>query len=156
MFVVECRTEVTLVTCLTSVSKKRVTHASGRSRVIRQLLKNYENSVGMVDEDPNATHSHDMQRFSEIEFSKRDAIRILCHNQRNNCLIVLCPRLEEWIIEASREANIDLNRYNLPNDPEGLHEIINIKIDKFQQLVEKLMKKSNRVRALRNHLRSKT
>lgn len=154
MFVVECTTEVTLVTTLLSVSRKEVDHVSGRSRVIRKLVRNYENSIGVVDEDPNGTHSHNMQRFRETDFLEREALRILHHNRRNNRLIVLCPRLEEWIIEASREANIDLNQHNLPNDPEALHEIINIRIDRFQSLLEELMHRSNRVKALRSHLRA--
>jgi len=155
MFVVECTPEVTLVTTLTSVSRRRVDHVSGRSRVLRKLIRNYENSIGMVDEDPNRASSRDMQRFREVEFSERDGIRIFHHNQRNNRLIVLCPRLEEWIIEASRQANIDLNRYNLPNDPIELHERINIRIEGFQQLIEELMQRSNRVIALRFRLRER-
>jgi hypothetical protein len=152
MFVVECTPEVTLVTSLTSVSRRKVDHVGGRSRVVRKLVRNYKNSTGIVDEDPNRVHSHYMQRFGEIEFLRRERFRILHHNRRNNRLIVICPRLEDWIIEASREANIDLNRFNLPNDPLEMHEIINIRIERFQRLVEELKVRSNRVKALRNYL----
>lgn len=155
MFVVECTPDVTLVTTLTSVSKRRVDHVHGRSRVLRRLVRNYENSIGMVDEDPNRAHSHDWQKFREIEFSERDRLRILYQNRRNNRLIVLCPRLEDWIIEASREVNMDLNRYNLPNEPDELHEIVNLRIEEFQQLIEELMQRSNRIRALRIRLRER-
>jgi len=67
---------------------------------------------------------------------------------RNNTLIILCPRLEEWILEAAREANVDLQKYNLPNDPAKLHQQINIQIDKFQRLIERLKTKSNRLKKL--------
>jgi hypothetical protein len=153
MFVAECKTEVVLIRSLASVSRRRVEHVAGKSRVIRKLMRNYENSLGMVDEDPNRTQPPDMQRFREIESSERDRFRILHHTSRNNRLIVLCPRLEEWIIEAAREANIDMNRYNLPNDPLELHEIINIRTEKFHRLIEELNQRSNRVRALRTRLR---
>jgi hypothetical protein len=153
MFVVECKSDEALVTSLASVSRRRVDHVYGRSRVLRKLVRNYENSVEVVDEDPDRAHSHDIQRFREIDYLERDRLRILHHNQRNNRLLVLCPRLEEWIIEASREANIDLRRYNLPNDPDELHEIINIRIERFQRLLKELMRRSRRVRALRNRLR---
>lgn len=153
MFVVECITEDTLVRLLTSVSRRRVDHVSGRSRVLRKLVRNYENSVGVIDEDPNRTHSRLIQRFRETDSLERDRLRILGDTQRNNRLIILRPRLEEWIIEASREANINLGSYGLPNDPNELHEVINLRIGRFQRLVEELMHSSGRVMALRRFLR---
>lgn len=97
-----------------------------------------------------------MRGFREIKFSEKDKFRILHHNQRNNRLMVLCPRLEEWVIEASREANIGLRRYGLPSDPDELHETINIRIERFQRLVRELRKRSNRVKALQAHLKMPT
>lgn len=124
--------------------------------VIRKLMRTYENAVGMIDEDPRSIQLNDIQRFTEINHLERDQIRIRQHNQRNNRLIVLCPRLEEWIIEASREASLDLNSYNLPTNPNQLHEIINLRINRFRQLVQDLVQRSNRVRALQTCLREGT
>lgn len=153
MIVVECKPDAILISSLASISRRRIEHAGNKSRVLRKLMRNYENSIGMVDQDPNRVQPPDMQRFREMEFLERDKLKILYYNRRNNRLVILCPRLEEWIVEASREADIDLNSYNLPNDPIELHEIINIRVDRFQQLVEDLMRRSNRVRALRACLR---
>ncbi|MEM2995465.1 MAG: hypothetical protein QXI91_05580 [Candidatus Bathyarchaeia archaeon] len=47
---------------------------------------------------------------------------------------MLCPRLEEWILKAAHEANVNPKDYGLPDDAEKLREQINIKTDKFQQL----------------------
>jgi len=150
MFVAECDPDVALVEILTSPSRRRIKHAGGKSMVIRKLMRSHENSIGIIDEDPNRFQPEDIQRFTETNFMNRDQIRILHHNQRNNRLIVLCPRLEEWIIGASREAHMDLRNYNLPNDPNQLHEIINIRITKFRQLVKDLLRqRSSRVRSLR-------
>lgn len=115
-------------------------------------MRNYEGSIGMIDQDPYSSQPPDLQRFTEIQFLEREQVRILRHNRRNNLLVILCPRLEEWIIEASKEANVELNSYSLPNDPYELHDIINVSLDKFQQLVEDLMRRSNRIRTLRDYL----
>lgn len=150
MPVAECKPDVAF---LASILRRRVEHAAGKSRVIRKLMRNYENSIGMVDEDPDSIQPPDMQRFREIESSQRGQFKILHHNPRNNRLIVLCPKLEEWIIEAAREANIDLDSFRLPDNPDELHEIINLRTERFQKLIEELRKKSNRVGALKRHLR---
>lgn len=156
MFVVECDPETILINSLTSVSKKKIEHASGKSRVIQKLLRNYKNSIGLIDEDPWSTQPPDIQKFQETKNLEKHKIKILSHQGRNNQLIILCPRLEEWIIEASKEANIDINKkYKLPNDPIELHKIINVKTENFRQLIEELMQKSPRLKALRNHIKNR-
>ena len=156
MHVVECNPDVILVSTLASISTRSVVHAGGKSQVLRKLIRKYRNSIGMIDQDPNSIQPRNfLQRFNEVENLERDKLKTLCHNQRNNRLIVLCPRLEEWIIGASREANIHLSRYNLPSNPEQLHAIINVTKERFQRLVEDLMQSnSHRVRALRSLLRA--
>lgn len=160
MYIVECDPDVILVSTLASISRRRVVHAGGKAQVLRKLIRKYRDSIGMIDQDPHSIQPRKfLQRFEEINNhnSERNKLKILHHNSRNNRLIVLCPRLEEWIIETSREANIRLNRYNLPNNPEKLHAIINIKTERFQRLVEDMMQSSsNRVRALRDLLRERT
>lgn len=156
MFVVECTPDATLVSSLASVGKRRVDHAGNKSRVLRKLMRNYKNSIGIIDQDPNRTQPPDIQRFRQLESLERDKLKILHHTRRNNRLIVICPRLEEWTVAAAREANVDLRRYNLPNDPTELHERINIRVKEFRQLVEELGNSSNRVKALRIHLTRRT
>ena len=153
MFVVECETEVVLVGILASISAKRIEHPAGKSRVISQLMRSYEDAVGVIDEDPNSTQPPDIKRFKEIEFPERHKIKMLHHNQRNNRLAILCPKFEEWIIGAAREANVNMNQYNLPNDPDELHGIVNIKATRLHELIEELNQTSPRVKALRAFLR---
>jgi len=50
-------------------------------------------------------------------------IKVLYDSGNNNFLIVLCPRLEDWIINAG-ESNLDTRRFGLPNDQPKLHEVI--------------------------------
>lgn len=152
MFIVECKPDAALIKLLISTPRK-VKHAGNKPLVLRKLMRNYENSTGIVDEDPHSIQPPDMRRFKEIEFSEENKFKILHYNQRNNRLLVLCPRLEKWIIEASKEANIDLRKHKLSDDPDELHEIINIRIERFQRLIRELKKKSNRVKTLQAHLK---
>jgi len=157
MHVVECDADVALVRVLTSLSRRRVVCVVGRSQVLKKLIRKYTDSIGMIDQDPHTVHSRKyIERFREVEYPERFRLKVLHHNRSNNRLIVLCPRLEEWIIAASGESNIHLNRYNLSHNPEQLHAIINIKTDQFQRLVKELMQSSQRVQALRDLLRERT
>jgi len=153
MFIVECKPDAVLVSSLASVSKKKVEHASGKSQVMRKLMRNYENSIGITDEDPQSTQPPDIQKFKETKFLQKHKIRILYHSPRNNQLIILCPRLEEWIVEAATEANVNMNNYNLPNSPTELHKIINLRTEKLHQLIKELGQTSPRTKALRSLLK---
>lgn len=153
MLIVECDPDLALVETLTIPSRRRNKHAAGKSMVIRNLMRTYRDSVGMIDEDPGSIQPNDLQRFTETNSLQNEQIRIRHYNQRNNRLIILCPKLEEWILGACTEAGIDIRGYNLPNNPNQLHEIINVRISRFRQLVEDLMERSSRVRALQTCLR---
>jgi hypothetical protein len=79
--------------------------------------------------------------------------RVLNDKSNNNDLIVLCPRLEEWVLKATKEAQIDIKRYNLPDDGEHLHKEININIGKFEKLIKDLMGKSRQMKALKKAIK---
>jgi len=67
---------------------------------------------------------------------------------RNNKIILLCPRLEEWIIESTKKAKIHLRDFGLPDDANKLHKILNTKnkdkLNKFRDLVKYLIDKNDR------------
>lgn len=153
MHVVECDPDVVLVSSLASIPKRRVMHVGGKHQVLRRLIIKDRDSIGLIDQDPLSVQPLKfLQRFREIEYSEMDKLKILHYTLRNNRLIVLCPRLEEWIIEAANRARVDLSRYNLPGNPSQLHEIVNFRLNRFKQLIETLMQRSGRVRNLQTHL----
>lgn len=153
MHVVECDADVVLVSELASISERKIMHAYGKHNVLRRLIFKDTDSIGMVDQDPLRIQPKKfLQRFNEISYSATDKLKILCFPRRNNRLIVLYPRLEEWILEASRRAGISVQKYNLPSHPDNLHEIINLKTNRFRQLVHDLKQRSNRVRTLQTCL----
>jgi hypothetical protein len=152
MFRVECDADVALVGLLTSTSKRRIMHHQGKNELLRKLLKQND-SVGMIDKDPwSIQPTTYLQRFQVLSYSDTDGIEILHHTQGHNRLVIIYPRLEEWIIESARRVNVSLKHYNLPTNGNDLHEEINFKIKRFEELVDHLKKDSDRVKALKARL----
>jgi len=151
MYLVECKPDAILVKSLTRASRKSIDHAGNKSELLKKLTERYGNSKGIIDEDPWSIQPPHLRKFREKHDLTSYNLKILYQTSKNNTLIMLRPRLEDWILEAAHEANIDLKKYDLPNDPIKLHERINIQIDKFQKLVENLAR-SNRLRKLKIHL----
>jgi len=153
MHIVECNSDVALVTELASISKKKILHAHGKHRVLRRLIYKNTDSIGMIDKDPWATQPKKyLQKFSRTWFSRIHKLELLCYPHRNNRLIVLHPRLEEWVLAAAGRVGINVRRYNLPSNPDHLHEIINLKLNRFRQLVHDLKQVSDRVKILQSQL----
>jgi len=151
MYLVECKPDEVLVKSLTSTSRKNIKHAGNKSELLKTLSEHYGNSKAIIDEDPGSIQPPHLQKFKEKQDLTSYKLKILHQKSKNNTVIVLRPRLEDWILDASREANIDPEKYSLPNDPTKLHQQINIQIDKFQKLVKDLAK-SKRLRELKTHL----
>ncbi|MDL1956249.1 MAG: hypothetical protein LWW95_04240 [Candidatus Desulfofervidus auxilii] len=154
MIYVECDPDFVLVKSITNISKREIIHEGGKGNVCKKLKKN-QNSKGLVDEDPISSQPKYVEKMKVEENFSAHGIKVLYDNSNNNYLFVLCPRLEEWILRATKEAKIDIKKYGLPNDAEKLHKIINIRIDKFERLIEDLKEKSKMVKTLRKLIKGK-
>ena len=151
MYLVECKPDAILVKTLTLTYRKNIEHAGNKSQLLKKLTEHYCNSKGIIDEDPGSIQPPHLQKFKEKQDLTNYNLKILHQKNKNNTLIILRPRLEDWILDASREANIDPEKYSLPKDPAKLHQQINIQIDKFQKLVKDLAK-SKRLKELKTLL----
>lgn len=141
-----------MIKALTSAPKTELIHSGNKPGVIKRLLKIYTNSIGLIDEDPSKSQPRSLQKFQEIDSNETHEIKLLFHPNTNNHLIVIRPRLEEWILKAARLANIDVRDYNLPNDPYWFKKFINLNLDKFEKLLNNLMGISKRLEFLSNLL----
>lgn len=155
VLVVECKADRALVKILTSASKKNLIHGGNKTGVLGVLLKGYESSTGVVDEDPWSPKPPDMQKFKMKQDVTNHNFRILQHTRRNNSLIVLCPRLEEWILRAANEAHVSPNKYGLSHDATELRKQITAQTDRFEKFVKAIKDRSKRIEELRKHLISK-
>jgi len=151
IYLVECKPDAVLIKSLTLAPRKRIEHAGNKSQLLKKLTEHYSNSKGIIDEDPGSIQPPHLQKFKQKQDLPSCKLRILHQKGRNNTLIILCPALEEWILDTAKEAKIDPQEYGLPKDPTKLHQQINIQIDKFQKLIKDLAN-SKRLKTLKTHL----
>ena len=72
--------------------------------------------------------------------------------KNNSKLIMLYPRLEGWILNAVKEADMNIKNFGLPDDEITLHAVINNNLKKFKMLLEELKSKSNRLQYLKKEI----
>lgn len=131
--------------------KRTIKHSSGKSR-IGKLLERNQGRIALVDEDPEGTP---IPYFDNTDFSsvkQKDGYAIKNDSRRGHTIIEIQPYLEEWVIDACREASVNIRDYNLPNDPISLHHIINSNIKKFQNLIRELLNHNCRIKRLRKDI----
>jgi hypothetical protein len=145
MIYVECKADKSLVHVIANIRPYEIEHCSGKNEVLKRLSKD-KRSIGIIDEDPDAPSPTELKEF-ECKFKYRKSelsLKFYYEKSNNNLLIIICPNLENWIIEASKEEKINLNSYDLPSNPVDFHNIINPNITKFQNLLHGLLKRKNK------------
>lgn len=151
MLYLECYPDEALVRSLIPILRWKPIH--GCKGDVCNYLRRHGSSVGLIDDDPNSPQPPYVREAKLVEDLTELGIRILRHS--SNQIIVLSPRLEEWILGAAKEANVDCRKYGLPVDGKKLHQEINLKLDKFENLLEDLKSSSNRLKALRQILQER-
>jgi len=140
MIYVECKPDKILVHVLTNKTPDEIEHCGGKSEVLNKL-KITKESIGIIDEDPESLSLY--QLIKNFKLIKHQHSLKLYSDENKNKIIVICPRLEDWIIEISIQEDIKLSNYNLPEDSNTFHKIINFNISKFQMLLQRLAKSKN-------------
>ena len=139
MIAVECEPDVILVRVF-GVPSKKIYHAGSKGRVVKAVEK--FGGIEIIDEDPGCPQPKLLLNYSIAVTYEQLGIRILTRN--NKRIIVICPRLEEFIIEACKESKINPKNFGLPLDSIQLHKKINAKLRNFKILLETLLKAKNR------------
>lgn len=144
---VECYADETLVNAL-GVQLARTGHRQGIGNVCN-ALKKCRDSRGMVDEDPNCTRPNYLRSLKLI--ADEHQIKVLSDKPSGNQVIMLCPRLEEWVLRATQEAGADITHYGLSNDPNQLLSELSrsqTKRNNLKQLITDIKDKSPMLKAL--------
>ena len=104
------------------VLKKQLFHFGGKNKLINRL-RNLPGAVGVVDEDP-ASIQHPDLKASYRQAESAEGLRLLAR-QGSGCqrLVMICPKLEDWLIQRSKLSGIRPKDYGLPSDPDKLHSI---------------------------------
>lgn len=150
MIYLECNPDKILVNAL-GISHKEIKHAYSKGNVCNTLIKN-NNVAGLVDEDPSSPQPGYIKTLQYQAFQQD--IRVFADPRRGNRLIMLCPRLEEWIISVAHEAKINLNDYDLPGNAKQLHKIINLQQSSLKKFVDDIKASSAKLQTLASFLKS--
>ena len=118
---VECDADEVVLRNL-GVVKKQLFHFAGRNRVITRL-KDMPGAVGMVDEDPGSTQHPDLKASYRQAKSAKGLLLLTRQGSGGQRLVMICPKLEDWLIARAKSSGIRPEDYGLPSDPDRLHSI---------------------------------
>lgn len=138
--VLECNPDEALIKVL-GYTRKMITHQPGRGEVINYLQRN-PSAIGIVDEDPGSAKPTYFSKFTHESDEQFDIASFHIPKLRTR-LIVIKPRLEEWILKQALESKINPKSYSLPEDANDLHKIINTKIPLFEKMIKEMLEKGN-------------
>ncbi|MGC8830859.1 MAG: hypothetical protein ACP5MG_10365 [Verrucomicrobiia bacterium] len=130
---VECYPDAELIKFIGNKADS-VTHSQGKGNVINSLLKtNSPIAFGIIDEDPHSTPIPALKHF-KVADKTPDMILYEHKNDNNKKLIILKPRLEEWLYKTAKSANIDPSSFGFPNSSNELHKIP--RYDKMKNFID--------------------
>ncbi len=134
MMLVECKPDKLFIKKITGISK--IIHEAGKAKICNKLNK-YKGFIAVLDEDPGRSQHPYIKKLEEYK-SNCPNIKIL-KDPKGNYVVLICPRLEDFVVNVARRNGIDLREFNLPTDPDELHEIINLNLEKFERLLDSLI-----------------
>lgn len=152
MLFVECKPDETLALAL-GVSKRRLEHSLHRSGVCSRLSRR-SGITGMVDEDPGSALHPYMRSLKEESWEY--GIRALVDGERKNRLVVITPRLEEWLVQTAKDAGLKMTDFGFQSD-KGLflHKEINQRLPNLANLTASLVSaRSRRILRLQSLINS--
>ena len=131
----ECEPDETLAIAL-GVPCRVIVHSHGKGGVSKGLKK-HSGVMALVDEDPGSAEPASFSKF--VEISTSHDVRLRMDNDQNNRLIVICPRLEPWLIKTTKEAKLKMDRFNLSEKLQDLDADINHRLPNLERLLAELL-----------------
>ena len=144
---VECYPDETLLRIL-GVPRKQLRHERCKGEVVKRVHK-FGNATGLIDEDPTSAQPRDLDNYKQVQTG--EGLRLLARrDDKNKRLIIVCPRLEDWLLQRAGSSDIKSEDYGVPNDPNRLHSIV--RYDQkygFQQFLLELKEQDKGMHLLR-------
>ena len=135
----ECNADEKLAITL-GVPRKLVIHSHSKGRVSNCLNKNTD-VTGMVDEDPGSAEPSTLSKF--VEVSSNHDLKLKVDRPSNNRLIVICPRLEPWLIKTAKAAGVSMGNFSLSENVRDLDSMINHRLPNVGRLLDELLAKQS-------------
>jgi hypothetical protein len=139
---IECNADETFVVALFPKSRDYIRHFRGRSPIITRITEEETVSgIGIVDEDPQSNNLPRYFNDAYVQSESFGSVKRYVHRNKSACsLIMLCPRLEEWLLARAKAAGIDRAAYGLPDTGERLHEYAHYEREpKFEEFMKRLL-----------------
>lgn len=137
--IVECNPDEILVQVL-GLNKKEIVHQDNKGEVCNYLEK-YDVRVAIIDEDPGSAQPNHLKKLKLVE--EKFEIRKLIQANSSKVILIIKPRLEEWIIYQCKKSGINPKEFLLPNNAKELKKVINLRLEYFRNLLKELFKKEN-------------
>jgi len=147
MICVECNPDKALIEMLLPGSSPRhSSRAYDNSRVVLEVERRGY-GIGLIDEDPQSSFIRNLVLPKGYRLTRNfiaEGIKVLKKGKRR-FLIVICPRLEEWVIKSAEECGIDVQKeYGLSKRADRMHsELKSKKLSEFRGLLEELMDRNS-------------
>lgn len=100
-YVVECKNDERFVIELIRKKSGSIIHARGKPNVLKNLER-CNNCLGLIDEDPI---SNQLPRLRGVKLEPV-GYDVKVGKYKGNIIVVLCPRLEEWVANVARNTGI--------------------------------------------------
>jgi hypothetical protein len=131
----ECKPDEVLAR-VAGVSPRGIIHSPGKGNVAR-LLGRHSGVTGMVDEDFGSAEPRTLSHY--VQVSDSYDLRLRIEKGRNNRLVVVCPKLEDWIIKTAKTASLKMAKYSLSENPRDLHADVNTRLPNLERLLQELL-----------------
>jgi hypothetical protein len=135
---IECDPDELLVKKL-GVGRAQIYHRNGKGTALKQLDKDSGN-IAMVDEDDGCNKSSYEKNLIFIE--EKNGVKVFSDNKENKVL-VLKVKLEDWVIAAGKQSKINLEAYNLPQKSHELHSVILNRLKNYERFLDDLLERKN-------------
>jgi hypothetical protein len=133
----ECYPDVAVLGAL-GVARRQLRHERCKGEIINRLKK-LPGGIGVVDEDPASAQPRDLtDSYHQVQAAA--GLRLFLRQGKGDQRpIILCPRLEDWLLHRARSSGIKPDDYGLPRDPDRLHGIPRYeRRDGFQRFLAEL------------------
>ena len=149
MIAVECFPDEILVRSM-GIPVARITHQKGKGNVVNAVVRGHA-SVGVIDQDPDSAQPSEFSRFKSVA-QEGDLALMEHHSGNDRRLVVISPRLEEWLIARAIVSGVNPKDYGLPDTAKNLKRRRYDRLPKYRAFLDQLGAKDAEFKALRTWL----
>jgi len=141
MIYFECKPDEKLVRTLTGFGWRELKHGANKSEICK-LLEKSRGCKALLDEDPLSHQEPYFEKLPRTAVKNFPAWSLrLLQDHNSNTVILLCPKLEGWILNLAKSSGINPADFSLPAGENKLHELINTRLENYQKLIKELLKR---------------